>query len=105
MNVRFAPREIRFRITRGELGQLVSGRALSMSVALPGQHAFNANIAIDRIGSWRLESDPTGLWLAVPMKALDVFAEGVPTAEGLTHSFALADGKTLEVNFEVDVRA
>jgi hypothetical protein len=105
MNVRFAPREIRFRITRDELAQLASGRALSMSVPLPGQRAFNTNIATDRLGRWRLDSDPTGLWLAVPVKELDSFADGVPTTDGLSHAFELADGKTLEVNFEVDVRA
>jgi hypothetical protein len=104
MNVRFAPHAVRFRITREELEQLLSGRAIVMTVALPGQHSFQASVTTDRFGTWRLDSDPTGLWLALPATQLKEFAESAPGAEGLTHSFALADGGALELSFEVDVR-
>lgn len=105
MNVRFAPHEVRFRITRDELELLLSARGLVMTVALPGQHAFQASVAADKFDSWRLDSDPTGLWLAVPRIELDTFAKGVPTAEALSHRFELANGDFLELSFEVDVRA
>ena len=105
MNVRFSPQGVRFRITRDELEQLFSGRAVVMHVALPGQHAFQASVAPDKFGSWRLDSDPTGMWLAIPRTQLDTFAGGVPTAEGLTHSFELANGGSLELSFEVDIQA
>lgn len=105
MNVRFAPQEVRFRVARGEFDQLHAGRALVMNVTLPGQHAFQASIAPDRFGAWRLDSDPTGLWLALPKASLDSFAEGVPSAEGIEHRFELANGGFVNVVFEVDVRS
>ncbi len=105
MNVRFAPQEVRFRVTRGEFDQLHAGRALVMAVTLPGQHAFQASVASDRFGAWRLDSDPTGLWLAVPKASLDSFADGVPTSEGIEHSFELANGGFVNVVFEVDARS
>ena len=104
MNIRFAPGQVRFRIDRGELGTLLGGRALTMRVDLPGQHVFTASVNPDRLGSWRLDSDPTGMWLAIPRKELAAFEDGVPTAEGLTHRFELANGGELELTFEVDVR-
>lgn len=104
MNIRFAPGQVRFRIDRSELEILLGGRALAMRVDLPGQHAFTASVNPDRLGTWRLDSDPTGMWLAIPRKQLAVFEDGVPTAEGLTHRFELASGGELELAFEVDVR-
>lgn len=104
MNVRFAQGEVRFRIDRLELGTLLGGRALAMRVDLPGQHAFTASVNPDRLGTWRLDSDPTGMWLSIPRKELAVFEDGVPTAEGLTHRFELANGGGLDLTFEVDVR-
>jgi hypothetical protein len=41
----------------------------------------------------------------VPRGELDTFSNGVPTAEGLSHRFDLANGGFLELSFEVDVRA
>lgn len=104
MNVRFAPQEVRFRINRQELEQLRVGRAVVMTVTLPGQHAFQASVGTDRFGNWRLDSDPTGLWLTLPRNSLDVFADGVPTAEGVEHRFDLANGGTVNLIFDVDVR-
>lgn len=105
MNVRLAPQEVRFRVTREEFGQLHAGRAVAMSVSLPGQHAFKASIAPDRFGMWRLDSDPTGMWLALPKSSLDPFAEGVPSTEGIEQRFELANGGFVTVVFEVDVRS
>jgi hypothetical protein len=104
MNIRFAPGQIRFRIDRLELETLLGGRALVMRVDLPGQHAFTASVNPDRLGTWRLDSDPTGMWLVVPRRALAAFEDGVPTADGLTHRFELATGGELELTLEVDVR-
>jgi len=103
MNVRFAPGEVRFRITREELDQLRSGRPVVMIVALPGQHAFQASIVSNQFGTWRLDSDPTGLWLALPKSSLDAFTD-VPSADGLEHCFELASGGAVNLVFEVDIR-
>ena len=104
MNIRFASGSVRFRVDREEFATLAAGRAVTMRVKLPGQHAFNASITPDRFGSWRLDNDPTGFWLAVPAGDLKALAEVLPTAEGLAHRFELDGGSSVEVVFEVDVR-
>ncbi len=105
MNIRFAPREVRFRVTRDELNQLLAGRSLALHVALTGHHEFQATVAADRLGTWRFDSDPTGLWLTLPRKDLEPFADGAPTAAGLEYGLDLPDGQRLELSFEVDVRS
>lgn len=104
MNVRFSVHQIRVRIDRIEFEQLRAGRALVMTVHLPGQRIFQASVAVDRLGNWRLDSDPTGLWLTLPKSCLDQFAGG-PTAEGVEHRFELANGGAIDLVFEVDVRS
>jgi len=104
MNVRFAHGQVRFRTERSELATLLAGRTLSMRVELSGQHAFRATVSPGRLASWRLDSDPTGLWLVIPLKELEAFANDVPTSEGIAHRFELENGATVDVTFEVDVR-
>lgn len=105
MNVRLAPQEVRFRITRDEFETLKTGRAQVLKVVLPGRHAFQASVCADTLGAWHLDSDPTGLWLTVPRSELALFESGVPTTEALTHRFELADGGYVELNLEVDVQS
>lgn len=105
MNVRLAPQEVRFRVTRDELEHLLSGRSLALRVALTGNHEFQASVIAQKVGAWRLDSDPTGLWLTLPKAELETLAGAVPTAEGLMHEFELPQGQALQLTFEVDVRS
>lgn len=104
MNVRFSDCHIRFRVSRSELDNLLAGRSLALDVPMPRSHQFRANVSVTPIGDWQLDSDPTGLWLALPRTALEDLMRTLPNKEGLEHDFA-TNGAKLSVAFEVDMRA
>jgi hypothetical protein len=104
MNVRFSDRHIRFRVARQEVERLLAGRSLTLDVPMPRAHQFRASINITSTGDWQLDSDPTGLWLTLPRKALEGLLQELPSKEGLEHEFA-TNGQTLAVALEVDLRS
>lgn len=102
MNLGFANRAVRCRVTRAELDRLLSGRAVSLEIALPRDHRFRANVRTVALRDWQLDSDPTGLWLAIPRTELESFAQLLPSEQSLQHTFE-ANGDRVVVSFEVDV--
>lgn len=104
MNVRFSEGALRCRITRNELERLMSGRAVALELPLPRDHIFRMNVRPTTVGGWRLDSDPTGLWLTIAREDLEWLFESLPNKEGLERSFDVANGGKLKVSFEVDVR-
>ena len=104
MNLRLSPNNIRFRVTQDEFEQLLSGRAVSMELALPRDHIYRASVRPSVLGKWQLEKDPTGLWLTVPAGDLNMFSESLPSRQGLEHAFELSNGGVINVTLEVDVK-
>lgn len=104
MNVRFAAGALRCRVTRAELDLLLSGRAIGLEVSLPREHVFRMSVRPTALNEWRLDSDPTGLWLTVARTDLEQLSQSLPTREGLERSFDVANGAELKISFEVDVR-
>jgi len=104
MNVRFANRQIRFRVAQEELDRLLSGRSLALDVSMPRAHKFHASVSVTPLGNWQLDSDPTGLWLSVPRVEIEQLAQELPSKEGLEHDFEIGNGNSVVVAFEVDVR-
>lgn len=104
MNVRFADRQIRFRIAQEELEKLLAGRSLALDVSMPRSHRFHASVSVTPLGNWQLDSDPTGLWLSVPRAEVEQLAQDLPSKEGLEHDFDIGTGGSVVVAFEVDVR-
>jgi len=104
MNVRFSDRHIRFRVSRSELENLLAGRSLALDVPMPRSHQFRASVSVTPIGDWQLDSDPTGMWLALPRTALEDLSRSLPNKEGLEHDFG-TDGSKVSVAFEVDLRS
>lgn len=104
MNVRFSYQSVRCRVKRAELEGLLAGRAISLEVALPRDHVFRVNVRPSPLAEWKLESDPTGLWITIPVQALQSLLESLPNREGIEHSFALANGQSVVVSFDVDVK-
>jgi hypothetical protein len=110
MNVRFSAQAVRCRVTRTELDLLLLGRAVTLQVALPGEHKFRVNIrpGVLAAGSpgtragWQLDSDPTGLWLTVPRAQLESLAQSLPNKAGISQTFDTSDGD-VRVTFEVDL--
>lgn len=104
MNIKFSPQAIRCRVTRAELDLLLVGRAIELDVGLPRDHTFRVNVRPSALGSWQLDSDPTGIWLTIPRAALESLAASLPSKEGLEQVFPLSKGREVVVSFEVDVR-
>ncbi|MBC7982435.1 MAG: hypothetical protein H7Y02_01125 [Candidatus Obscuribacterales bacterium] len=104
MNVRFADRQIRFRIAQEELDRLLTGRSLALDVSMPRAHRFRASVSVTPLGDWQLDSDPTGLWLSVPRSEVEELASSLPSKEGLEHDFNLDAATKVTVAFEVDLR-
>ncbi len=104
MNVRFSNQLVRCRAKRAELDGLLAGRALALEVTLPREHVFRVNVRPSHLGEWRLDNDPTGIWITIPMQALQSLAESLPSREGIEHAFELANGGSVVVSFEVDVK-
>lgn len=104
MNIKFSDGAVRCRVTRPELDSLLSSRAIALEVALPRHHAFRINIRPAVIGGWLLQSDPTGLWITIPRAELETLAQSLPSRKGLEKSFELANGGSVKVSFEVDVK-
>ncbi|HMN45768.1 MAG TPA: hypothetical protein PKE27_14415 [Povalibacter sp.] len=105
MNVRLAEGAVRIRVSRGEFDTLLSSRALTLNVALPRNHVFRVNVRPAAIGGWSLDSDPTGLWLTIPRADLETLSQSLPSRDGLERAFELANGGSVVVSFEVDVKA
>jgi hypothetical protein len=103
MNVRFSEQAIRCRATSAELQQLLTGRALTLELSLPRDRKFRVNVRPAALETWQLDSDPTGIWLAIPRSQLQALAATVPSKEGIEHSFETAPGG-LTVTFEVDLK-
>jgi hypothetical protein len=104
MNVRFSEGELRCRVTRSEVERLLSGRAIALEVPLPRDHIFRMNIRPTTLNEWRLDSDPTGLWLTIARTDLEWLSQAPPSKEGLDRTFDTANGGKLAVSFEVDVK-
>jgi hypothetical protein len=104
MNVRFSNQSIRCRVKRAELDGLLAGRAIALEVALPRDHVFRVNVRPSPLEEWKLDSDPTGVWITIPLPALRSLSEALPSREGIAHAFPLASGESVVVSFEVDVK-
>lgn len=107
MNVRFSDKSVRCRVTRAELDQMLSGRTVGLDVPLPEKHSFCLSVrpAAAVIGQWRLDSDPTGLWLTIPGRELEALAQSLPSKEGIEHEFETAGGGRVRVSLEVDLKS
>ena len=104
MNVRFAEQSLRCRVSTAEVQTLLTGRAITLEVVLPHDHAFRLTVRPSALNQWQLASDPTGLWLSIPRAEIEGLAQTLPSKEGIAHTCETANGKHLEVMFEVDVK-
>jgi hypothetical protein len=104
MKVRFSEQAIRCRATSAELQQLLTGRALALELCLPRDRKFRVNVRPAALETWQLESDPTGIWIAIPRSELQALAQTVPNRNGIERGYETAQGN-LTVTFEVDLRA
>jgi hypothetical protein len=103
MNVRFAEGEIRLRISSIELDHLLLRHKLALQIPLPKRRRFATTLHASP-SQWEFASDPTGLWVSVPLAVLEAFAATLPSKTGLMHEFSLDDGGTVQLVLEVDIK-
>lgn len=89
------------RVTRSELDRLLSGRAITLDVALPREHRLRVNIRPAALNGWQLDSDPTGLWLSVPRTDLETFERSLPDETAMERALETISGGSLQVRFEL----
>lgn len=104
MNIKLSAAALRCRVSAQELQVLLSSRAIALELELPRNHHFRVDIKPSLVGGWKLDSDPTGLWLSIPHHELESLSRTLPSRKGLEHAFDLASGGVVRVEFEVDVR-
>jgi hypothetical protein len=102
--VRFSDGAVRCRVTQLELEELLRAGSLKLAVALPRNHQMQVTVRAAALGTWQLDSDPTGLWIGIPRGEIQQLSSGLPNREGITHTFELDAGQRVQVSFEVDVR-
>jgi hypothetical protein len=104
VDVRFTGQAVHCQITRSELAQLASGRAVDLIVLLPRHHNFRLSVrpspmSADR-GGWQLDSDPTGIWLTVPRPELELLGQTTTFAERLMRDFPVTANERVQVILE-----
>jgi hypothetical protein len=102
MDVEFSAGAVSCRVTREELGKLLSGRAITLDVVLPREHRFRMNIRPAALNGWSLESDPTGLWLSIPRTELEAFEKTLESTSAMERTMETSNGGSLQVRFEVE---
>jgi hypothetical protein len=101
MDVEFSAGAVSCRVTREELGKLLSGRAITLDVVLPKEHRFRMNVRPAALNGWSLESDPTGLWLSIPRTELEAFEKSIESTSGMERTMETSSGGALQVRLEV----
>jgi hypothetical protein len=104
VNVRFSDGAIRCRVTRSELEQLLGTGSLQLVVAMPRRHHLQVTVRSLAVGSWEIDSDPTGIWISIPRDQLELLVQSLPRREGITHNVIIDATQQLQLSFEVDVR-
>ncbi len=102
MNIRLAPGELRIAITRTELDQLRARRAILLELALPRQHVMRVSVTAVAVGDWQLDSDPTGVWLAIPRRDLESFATEPGAGPSVVRHFDTNDGRPVTLVLQVE---
>jgi len=103
VDVRFSGQSLFCQITRSELATLASGRSVDLIVHLPRHHVFRLSVRPSQLSAergWKLDSDPTGIWLTIPRSELEMLGQTTTFAERLVREFPVSDDEKLQVILE-----
>ncbi len=102
MNLRISKDQLRFRISREELAELLLGNDICLEPPLSSQQKHL--IILDNIETpLLLREEDNKIILAVNKKYLEEFSEHIPSREGIEHEFQI-NGISVKLVLEVDVR-
>lgn len=103
MNLRISMGQLRFRITREELGTLLHGDTVEIILPLSKSilHYYIRSASLE--SPLAIQENSNGLTLVADRGALAALEKQLPSREGIEHSIALSGNNVLLV-LEVDVR-
>lgn len=103
MNLRISEHQLRFRISREELTELMGGEILQLTLNL-GNQLFAYRLSINDSAQPLTLTVKENIWhLTVDKTILTKFAADLPSREGIEHKVRLGDSPITLV-LEVDVR-
>jgi hypothetical protein len=103
MNLRISNGQLRFRITREELTELLQGRGLELALPLT-LHTHRYRIQCENFERpLALQEESSQLTLLVDKQALAAFEKQLPSREGIEQE-VVAGGSALTLILEVDVK-
>jgi len=104
MEARISGQTLLCQISRSELDRMISGRAIDLDLRLPRNHHFRISVRPSPLdaerGGWRLDSDPTGIWLTIPNDQLQLFGQTKTFAERLIREFPISKTENMQVIVE-----
>lgn len=103
MNVRFSEGEIRFRSSQDDFEKLCHGQDLKLD-AIPISFVVHA-AKRDLPGGMAIDITCDGIHLVLGASEVSGLRARLPSRAGIAKALSLADGKSLNVTFEVDVTA
>lgn len=103
MNIRLARQHLRLRLDEGEFAALMAGDVQSFALRMPGL-AWKVIARKGAPGHLGFNADKHGIDLAFPEDKLTLFAESLPSRDGLHFRLPVDVELALEVVLEVDVK-
>ncbi|MCO5054130.1 hypothetical protein [Thermomonas sp.] len=104
MKVQLQGQSLRLRIDEAELARLRDGEEITNTTALPGPGACAQRMALTdatQVGF----SGSSGDWLLLlPQAQVEDYVQRLPCKDGLHYALPASAGRTLTIDFEVDVR-
>jgi hypothetical protein len=102
MNLRISKDQLRFRIAKEELAELLMGNDICLEPPLSSKQKYF--VMLDNIETpLLLREEENKIILAVNKKYLEGFSEQLPSREGIEHEFQI-NGRSVKLVLEVDVR-
>ncbi len=105
MNLRIEGQQLRFRISKEELGALCSGSSITQTTYFPGIRALNIDITPRDIEpALQLTFDGDCMILTVQKQAAEDLYNALPSREGIEEKQTINAAQSLELIMEVDIR-
>ncbi len=102
MKIQLQQQALRLRIDETELAQLLAGTSVVNVTHWPDARVERQQLRLDAQSGWQRNVD--GWCIALCDAAVRELAARLPSRDGLSFELPCADGDTLHVLFDVDVR-
>ena len=104
MNIKISKNEIRFRITKDELSELIDNECLLMESPLQSSIQKYLIFVEDIETPLQLKESDKQIVLFVDAETLSKFQKQLPSRDGIEGEFISKNGNAVSLSLEVDVR-